>query len=65
MILIDRGSTHNFVKSIIAKKLAMPLTEIKPFKVYVGVGNQLNVVSSMIIYTFMSKGTRFGLTSLY
>ncbi|KAF7823703.1 Retrotransposable element Tf2 [Senna tora] len=37
-ILIDNGSTHNFVKSSIAEKLKLPLEEIKPFRVQMGSG---------------------------
>ncbi|KAF7812849.1 Ty3/gypsy retrotransposon protein [Senna tora] len=40
-ILIDNGSTHNFVKSSVAEKLGLPLEEIKPFRVQTGSGAYL------------------------
>lgn len=40
-ILVDTGSTHNFVHPRIAEKVKLPLTAIRPFRVYVGNGQSL------------------------
>lgn len=40
-ILVDTGNTHNFLHPRIAEKLKLPLTAIRPFRVYVGNGNSL------------------------
>ncbi|XP_019157662.1 PREDICTED: uncharacterized protein LOC109154292 [Ipomoea nil] len=40
-ILIDGGSTHNFVQPAIAKKLNLFTTSIDPFRVYIGNGDYL------------------------
>lgn len=37
-VLIDGGSTHNFVKPSVAEKLCLPLQVISPFRVFVGNG---------------------------
>lgn len=40
-ILVDTGSTHNFVHPRIVEKVKLPLTSIRPFNVYVGNGQLL------------------------
>lgn len=35
-ILVDTGSSHNFLHPSVAKRLALPLRQIRPFRVYVG-----------------------------
>lgn len=40
-ILVDTGSTHNFVHPTVAEKSSIPLTTIRPFHVYVGNGQKL------------------------
>lgn len=40
-ILIDTGSTHNFLHPRIAERLKLVLHPIKPFRVYVGNGASL------------------------
>lgn len=40
-ILVDTGSTHNFVHPSIVEKVKLPLTSIRPFRVYVGNGHSL------------------------
>ncbi|KAF7828429.1 Ty3/gypsy retrotransposon protein [Senna tora] len=37
-VLIDNGSTHNFIKTGVAAKLKLPVQAIKPFKVQTGNG---------------------------
>ncbi|KAL1540646.1 hypothetical protein AAHA92_24966 [Salvia divinorum] len=41
MILVDTGSSHDFLHPRIAEKLKLPLTAIRPFRVYVGNGESL------------------------
>nr|GMC60707.1 Transposon Ty3-G Gag-Pol polyprotein [Ipomoea batatas] len=36
VVLIDSGSTHNFITPAIVEKLQLPTKAIKPFKVYIG-----------------------------
>ena len=38
-VLVDSGSTFNFVKPSVAQGLSMPQTSIEPFKVFVGSGD--------------------------
>ncbi|XP_047965215.1 uncharacterized protein LOC125209670 [Salvia hispanica] len=40
-ILVDTGSSHNFLHPAVAEKLALPLRQIRPFRVYVGNGESL------------------------
>ncbi|KAF7811918.1 Transposon Ty3-G Gag-Pol polyprotein [Senna tora] len=37
-VLIDTGSTHNFIKSDVAHRLQLPLEDINPFRVQIGSG---------------------------
>nr|GMC77790.1 Transposon Ty3-G Gag-Pol polyprotein [Ipomoea batatas] len=41
LVLIDSGSTHNFIHPTFTEKLQLATTPIKPFKVYVGNGDTL------------------------
>lgn len=40
-ILVDTGSTHNFVHPSVAEKIKLSLTAIRPFRVYVGNGESI------------------------
>ncbi|XP_042032261.1 uncharacterized protein LOC121778950 [Salvia splendens] len=40
-ILVDTGSSHNFLHPKVAEKLALPLQQIRPFRIYVGNGASL------------------------
>lgn len=40
-VLIDGGSTHNFIKPTIAEKLSLPVHSITHFRVFVGNGASL------------------------
>ncbi|GJW61762.1 ty3-gypsy retrotransposon protein [Tanacetum coccineum] len=40
-VLIDNGSTHNFVQPSLIEQLKLPITPTKPFKVYIGSGATL------------------------
>ncbi|GJS43646.1 retrotransposon-related protein [Tanacetum coccineum] len=35
-VLIDNGSTHNFVRPYVVEKMRLPVQSTKPFKVYIG-----------------------------
>ena len=41
MVLIDGGSTHNFIKSAVAQKLSLPIAHVPNFKVFVGSGDSI------------------------
>lgn len=48
-ILVDTGSTHNFIHPRVVEKLKLPLTHVRPFRVYVGNGESIvcdNVVNN-------------------
>lgn len=40
-VLIDSGSTHNFIRPELAEKLKLPTRQIQPFRVFVGNGDYL------------------------
>ncbi|GKD21689.1 retrotransposon-related protein [Tanacetum coccineum] len=40
-VLIDNGSTHNFVRPDVVERMCLPLTATKFFKVYIGSGETL------------------------
>ncbi|VFR01482.1 unnamed protein product [Cuscuta campestris] len=40
-VLLDSGSTHNFIHPTVAKRLALVLHPVTPFRVYVGDGDSL------------------------
>ncbi|KAH6800199.1 hypothetical protein C2S52_000663 [Perilla frutescens var. hirtella] len=40
-VLIDSGSTHNFLKPEVAERLKIPIESVSPFRVYVGNGDSL------------------------
>lgn len=41
-ILIDSGSTHNFIKVGVAHKLKLPVSSVTQFSVVTGSGNELS-----------------------
>nr|GLL46158.1 uncharacterized protein LOC109154433 [Ipomoea trifida] len=41
LVLIDSGSTHNFITPAIVERLQLPTKSIKPFQVYIGNGDTL------------------------
>ncbi|XP_042010513.1 uncharacterized protein LOC121759078 [Salvia splendens] len=51
-ILVDTGSSHDFLHPQIAEKLKLPLTAVRPFRVYVGNGASL-------VCSFASVATEF------
>ena len=40
-VLIDRSSTHNFIKPAVAEQLSLPVLSVNPFRVFVGNGASL------------------------
>ncbi|XP_047979109.1 uncharacterized protein LOC125221028 [Salvia hispanica] len=56
-VLIDTGSSHDFLHPKIAEKLHLPLTEIRPFRVYVGNGASL-------LCSHLCKATRLSLQGI-
>ncbi|GJW83607.1 ty3-gypsy retrotransposon protein [Tanacetum coccineum] len=52
-VLIDNGSTHNFVRPDVVERMCLPLEATKAFKVYIGSGETLlceNVCSWVTLY---------------
>ncbi|XLR59819.1 hypothetical protein S83_010491 [Arachis hypogaea] len=45
MVLVDGGSTHNFMKSATARKVGLPITQVPQLNVYVGNGECIGCVS--------------------
>ncbi|VFR00018.1 unnamed protein product [Cuscuta campestris] len=45
-VLLDSGSTHNFIHPTAAERLALPLHPVSPFRVYVGNGDSLRCTYS-------------------
>nr|GMD54293.1 Transposon Ty3-G Gag-Pol polyprotein [Ipomoea batatas] len=41
LVLIDSGSTHNFIKPSTVEMLQLPIQPVKPFQVYIGSGDTL------------------------
>ncbi|XP_042005941.1 uncharacterized protein LOC121754689 [Salvia splendens] len=50
-ILVDTGSSHDFLHPRVAERLALPLLKVRPFRVYVGNGESL-------LCSWVSKPTR-------
>ncbi|GJS49281.1 ty3-gypsy retrotransposon protein [Tanacetum coccineum] len=51
-VLIDNGSTHNFVQPGVVERMQLPVTATKPFKVYIGSGETLlceNICSKVLL----------------
>ena len=58
-ILIDSGSTHNFLDVEMAKKLGCTLTSINPIRVDVANGSSLSYVSACKGLNWTLQGTKF------
>lgn len=58
-LLIDTGSTHNFIKPAIAEKLSLPLHSIAPFRVFVGDGAALKCTLACLATPIMIQGHLF------
>ncbi|GJX34452.1 retrotransposon-related protein [Tanacetum coccineum] len=52
-VLIDNGSTHNFIRPDVVEKMCLPIKSTKAFKVYIGSGESLlceSVCSSVTLH---------------
>ncbi|GJW03015.1 ty3-gypsy retrotransposon protein [Tanacetum coccineum] len=52
-VLIDNGSTHNFIRPDVVEKICLPIKSTKAFKVYIGSGESLlceSVCSSVTLH---------------
>ncbi|KAG6430634.1 hypothetical protein SASPL_108706 [Salvia splendens] len=58
-VLIDGGSTHNFIKPVVAEKLSLPVHEISPFRVFVGNGGSLRCSFACLQTPISLQGTSF------
>ncbi|VFQ75520.1 unnamed protein product [Cuscuta campestris] len=47
-VLIDGGSTHNFIHPEVVAKLQLPITVVPPFRVYVGNGDAMPCMSQCV-----------------
>jgi hypothetical protein len=62
LVLIDSGSTHNFVDHKIAKILALPITPITKFCVTVANGERLSCKEKYVDVKLMVQGLTFTVT---
>ncbi|VFQ63810.1 unnamed protein product [Cuscuta campestris] len=58
-VLLDSGSTHNFVHPSVAERLALVLHPVPPFRVYVGNGDSLRCAYSCPRTPLLLQGTLF------
>ena len=58
-VLVDSGSTHNFIQERIAKQLGLPIILSKHFKVYVGNGDFLICDSKCVNVQLCVQGHKF------
>ncbi|VFQ76756.1 unnamed protein product [Cuscuta campestris] len=58
-VLLDSGSTHNFVHPMVAERLALVLHLVPPFRVYVGNGDSLRCAYSCPRTPLLLQGTLF------
>nr|GLL44635.1 uncharacterized protein LOC109179602 [Ipomoea trifida] len=59
LVLIDSGSTHNFIKPSTVEMLQLPIQPVKPFQVYIGSGDTLLCRYYCPNVTIVLKGTTF------
>ena len=59
MVLIDGGSTHNFIKTTVASKLALNLISIPSFQVMVGSGDSIECMGKCKNLPIMIQGHLF------
>jgi hypothetical protein len=62
LILIDSGSTHNFIDQKIAKVLGLPITPIKEFCVTVANGERLSCKEKYVDVKLRVQGLTFSVT---
>ena len=58
-ILIDGGSTHNFIKPSVAEQLSLPLNSSTPFRVIVGNGAALKCSYACLSTPIFMQGHHF------
>ncbi|KAG6391199.1 hypothetical protein SASPL_148952 [Salvia splendens] len=58
-VLIDGGSTHNFIKPTVAEQLSLSIHTISPFRVFVGNGASLRCDYVSLNTPIYLQGTRF------
>lgn len=58
-VLVDGGSTHNFIKPTLAEQLQLIATPIVPFRVYIGNGDSLSCTSCCRQVQLTLQGTNF------
>ncbi|CAA0835688.1 Uncharacterized mitochondrial protein AtMg00860 [Striga hermonthica] len=58
-VLIDSGSTHNFIRPEVAECLRLPVKPIAPFKGYVGSGDSLVFPNQSLELALEMQGTSF------
>nr|GMD11949.1 Transposon Ty3-G Gag-Pol polyprotein [Ipomoea batatas] len=58
-VLIDGGSTHNFIQPQIAERLNIPIQAIPPFRVYIGNGDSLQCSQSCLDVPLSLQGHVF------
>nr|GLL27473.1 uncharacterized protein LOC112097934 [Ipomoea trifida] len=61
-VLIDGGSTHNFIQPQIAERLNIPIQAIPPFRVYIGNGDSLQCSQSCLDVPLSLQGHVFSVT---
>ena len=59
MVLIDGGSTHNFIKSTIANKLSLLIVCISAFQVFVGNGASIECTAKCVGLPIVIQGHVF------
>ena len=58
-VLIDGGSTHNFIQPTVAEQLSLPIHPITPFRVFVGNGASLKCSFACLKTQIMLQGNSF------
>ena len=64
-VLIDGGSTHNFIKPTIAEQLSLPIQSIAPFRVFVGNGASMRCKYACLKNSYILAWPRFRHRSIY
>ncbi|GAV58488.1 RVP_2 domain-containing protein [Cephalotus follicularis] len=60
-VLVDNGSTHNFIQERLVSNLGISKVDIKPFHVYVGNGEVLTCSSKCVNIPITLQGHEFQL----
>ncbi|GJR88693.1 ty3-gypsy retrotransposon protein [Tanacetum coccineum] len=59
-VLIDNGSTHNFIRPDVVEKMCLPIKSTKAFKVYIGSGESL-LCESKVTHDYAHQTMEFTL----